>query len=39
MAAWRQQLFAWMNRNATSASNFFSLQPNQVIELGAQVRM
>ncbi|HEX6099263.1 MAG TPA: potassium transporter Kup [Thermoanaerobaculia bacterium] len=39
MAAWRQQLFAWMTRNATSASNFFSLQPNQVIELGAQVRM
>jgi KUP system potassium uptake protein len=39
MAAWRQQLFAWMVRNATSASTFFSLQPNQVIELGAQVRM
>ena len=39
MAAWRQFLFAWMNRNATSASTFFSLPPNQVIELGAQVRM
>ena len=39
MAAWRQQLFAWMTRNATSASSFFSLPPNQVIELGAQVRM
>ena len=39
MAAWRQQLFGWMTRNATSASSFFSLQPNQVIELGAQVRM
>jgi hypothetical protein len=31
--------FAWMSRNATSASAFFSLPPNQVIELGAQVRL
>ena len=39
MAAWRQHLFYWMNQNATSAGAFFSLPPNQVIELGAQVRM
>jgi len=39
MAIWREHLFAWMNRNASSAAIFFSLPPNQVIELGAQVRM
>jgi KUP system potassium uptake protein len=35
----REHLFAWMARNATSASTFFSLPPNQVIELGAQVAL
>ena len=39
MAIWREHLFAWMMRNASSASNFFSLPANQVIELGAQVEM
>ena len=39
MAIWREHLFAWMTRNASSAAGFFSLPPNQVIELGAQVRM
>ena len=39
MAAWREHLFAWMMRNANSAANFFSLPANQVIELGAQVRL
>jgi KUP system potassium uptake protein len=39
MAIWREHMFAWMNRNASSAATFFSLPPNQVIELGAQVRM
>ncbi|HEX7831184.1 MAG TPA: potassium transporter Kup [Thermoanaerobaculia bacterium] len=39
MSIWREHLFAWMNRNASSAAAFFSLPPNQVIELGAQVRM
>ncbi|HXG59676.1 MAG TPA: potassium transporter Kup [Thermoanaerobaculia bacterium] len=39
MAIWREHLFAWMMRNATSASTFFSLPPNQVIELGAQVEI
>ena len=39
MALWRENLFAWMNRNATGAVAFFSLPPNQVIELGAQVEM
>jgi KUP system potassium uptake protein len=39
MAIWREHMFAWMNRNASSASAFFSLPPNQVIELGAQVEL
>jgi KUP system potassium uptake protein len=39
MALWREHLFAWMTRNASSAASFFSLPANQVIELGAQVRM
>ncbi len=39
MAIWREHLFAWMMRNSTSASTFFSLPANQVIELGAQVEM
>ncbi|HEU4521329.1 MAG TPA: KUP/HAK/KT family potassium transporter, partial [Thermoanaerobaculia bacterium] len=39
MAIWREHLFSWMSQNATTASSFFNLPPNQVIELGAQVRM
>jgi KUP system potassium uptake protein len=39
MAIWREHLFAWMNRNSASASTFFSLPANQVIELGAQVEI
>ena len=39
MAIWREYLFAWMMRNSSSASVFFSLPPNQVIELGAQVEL
>jgi KUP system potassium uptake protein len=39
MAIWREHLFAWMMRNASSASSFFNLPPNQVIELGAQVEL
>jgi KUP system potassium uptake protein len=39
MAIWREHLFASMIRNSSSASVFFSLPPNQVIELGAQVEL
>jgi KUP system potassium uptake protein len=39
MAIWREHLFAWMTRNSSSAVVFFSLPPNQVIELGAQVEL
>jgi len=39
MALWRDRLFGWMMRNASSASQYFCLPPNQVIELGAQIEM
>jgi KUP system potassium uptake protein len=39
MALWREELFVWMTRNASSASQYFCLPPNQVIELGAQIEM
>ncbi|HEX9985504.1 MAG TPA: potassium transporter Kup [Thermoanaerobaculia bacterium] len=39
MAIWREHLFAWMMRNSSSASQFFNLPANQVIELGAQVEL
>jgi KUP system potassium uptake protein len=39
MAVWRERLFAWMIRNASSAAGFFGLPANQVIELGAQIEM
>jgi KUP system potassium uptake protein len=39
MALWREGLFAWMTRNATSAMDFFKLPPNRVVELGTQVEI
>ncbi len=36
---WRERLFAAMMRNATSASSFFGLPPNRVVELGAQTEL
>ncbi|HEX9448114.1 MAG TPA: potassium transporter Kup [Dongiaceae bacterium] len=37
MMLWREVLFAWMSRNATSAMDFFGLPINRVVELGTQV--
>ena len=34
---WRKQLFVVMSRNARSATAFFGLPPNRVVELGAQI--
>ena len=39
MARWRKQLFTVMARNAQSASAFFNLPPNRVVELGAQIQL
>jgi KUP system potassium uptake protein len=37
MSRWRKALFAVMSRNARSATEFFQIPPNRVIELGAQI--
>ena len=39
MAHWRQVLFNWMFRNADTATAFFKIPPNRVVELGAQVEL
>ncbi len=39
MALWRERLFAIMARNATSATAFFRLPANRVVELGMQVEI
>jgi len=36
---WRQRLFFWMHRSATSTLEFFQLPKNRVVELGAQVEI
>jgi KUP system potassium uptake protein len=37
MAKWRKQLFIFLSRNARSATQFFSIPPNRVVELGTQI--
>jgi KUP system potassium uptake protein len=37
MARWRKKLFVVMSQNARSATEFFGLPPNRVVELGAQI--
>ena len=37
MARWRKKLFGFMSRNARSATEFFAIPPNRVVELGAQI--
>jgi KUP system potassium uptake protein len=39
LAFWREQLFALMSRNARTATSFFGLPPNRVVELGAQIEL
>ncbi|MDE3172228.1 MAG: potassium transporter Kup [Gemmatimonadota bacterium] len=39
MARWRKKLFVVMTRNARSATEFFNIPPNRVVELGAQVEL
>jgi KUP system potassium uptake protein len=39
MARWRQWLFSLMSRNAQSASSFYRIPANRVIELGMQVEI
>ena len=37
MAKWRKKLFAIMTKNSRSATQFFGIPPNRVVELGAQI--
>ena len=39
MARWREALFALMSQNAQTATAYFRLPPNQVVELGAQIEL
>jgi KUP system potassium uptake protein len=39
MATWRKKLFIVMARNAQTASSFFGLPPNRVVEMGAQIQL
>ncbi len=36
---WRKALFVFLSRNAKSATSFFGIPPNRVIELGAQIEI
>lgn len=37
MGKWSESLFAFLSRNARSASSYFCLPPEQVMEIGAQI--
>jgi KUP system potassium uptake protein len=39
MAIWRERLFRLMSRNARTATSFFGLPPNRVVELGMQIKI
>jgi KUP system potassium uptake protein len=37
MVRWRKKLFSFLSKNARSATEFFGIPPNRVVELGAQI--
>jgi KUP system potassium uptake protein len=39
MALWREKLFAIMSRNASSATSFFKIPANRVVELGTRIEL
>jgi KUP system potassium uptake protein len=39
MARWRKLIFAFVSRNANSATAYFGIPPNRVVELGMQVEL
>ncbi len=39
MARWREHLFAFMHRNASSAAGFFGLPSDRVVEIGLRVEI
>ena len=36
---WRKALFGFLSRNARSATSFFGIPPNRVVEMGAQIEI
>jgi KUP system potassium uptake protein len=39
MAEWRERLFALMSRNASTATAYFGIPPQRVVELGEQIEI
>jgi KUP system potassium uptake protein len=39
MAPWRKWLFRLLSRNARSATDFFAIPPNRVVEIGTQIQL
>ena len=39
MARWREKLFAVMSKNARSATSYFRIPPDRVVELGEQIEI
>jgi KUP system potassium uptake protein len=39
LSRWRKRLFDFLSRNARSATAFFGIPPNRVVELGAQIEI
>jgi KUP system potassium uptake protein len=39
MMLWRERMFVWMSRNAQTATHFFRLPPERVMEVGVQVEL
>ncbi|MEO8194571.1 MAG: potassium transporter Kup [Gemmatimonadales bacterium] len=38
LARWRKKLYIFMSKNSRSATEFFGIPPNRVVELGAQLK-
>jgi KUP system potassium uptake protein len=39
LSLWREKLFAFMTRNAVSASDYFQIPPKGVVELDTQIEL
>lgn len=37
LARWRKKLYVFMSRNSRTATEYFNIPPNRVVELGAQI--
>ncbi|MEO8195069.1 MAG: potassium transporter Kup [Gemmatimonadales bacterium] len=39
LAKWRKKLYIFMSRNSRTATEYFAIPPNRVVELGAQIEI